>query len=111
MRNILFVFLIFFSLGEIRFEASRRDYYSYHQSLLEEFLALVDVEKPSGARPKASLPTADDLDLNHLNALNDEEIERMPKIRDFSDEEAAREWLNWYYRIAKRYSQVRRKSA
>ena len=111
MRKTLLAFLIVFVVEQIHVETLKRDFYYQKQSLIEEIFALIENDNlndlTTTKKPKISEPTADDLDLDLLNSLNELEIQQMPKINDYSDEKTARDWLNWYFRISKRYHQVK----
>lgn len=51
----------------------------------------------------------DRIDVERWNQMNDEDLQRMPKIDDFSDERAAMRWFRWNSRIAERYRQVKKR--
>ena len=49
----------------------------------------------------------DRVDIDQWNELNDEAIQRVPEITDYSDEHNAVRWLKWFVPIIERYQQVR----
>ena len=49
----------------------------------------------------------DRVDIDRWNQLNEQDIDNMPEIDDYSDEDNALEWLAWYSRVALRYYQVK----
>ncbi|CAF0962495.1 unnamed protein product [Didymodactylos carnosus] len=50
--------------------------------------------------------TNGEIDIKLLNSLNQIDIYSMPIIDDYSNNEQALEWLNWYTKIEERYSQI-----
>ena len=52
----------------------------------------------------------DRVDVQRWNRMNDDDLKRMPMTDDYSDEEAAIDWLQWNSRISERFRQVRRTS-
>jgi hypothetical protein len=103
MRNALLLFIFLGSFQSIVF-ARKRDFY-YYQAHIDELMARI--------QDKSSLPhyPADDPDdrvhINLWNELNDDAIQRMPEITDYSDEHNAIRWLKWFLPIIQRYQQVR----
>ncbi|CAF1531916.1 unnamed protein product, partial [Adineta steineri] len=48
----------------------------------------------------------DHVDIALWNKLNDQDIKNMPEIKDYTDEATATHWLEWYFRINQRFSQI-----
>lgn len=49
----------------------------------------------------------DRVNVEQWNRWNEEDTKRMPQTEDYSNENDAIEWLEWYSRISERYHQVR----
>ncbi|CAF1022627.1 unnamed protein product [Didymodactylos carnosus] len=47
-----------------------------------------------------------EIDIDLLNSLNEIDLNHMPVIDDYSDNDQALEWLNWYTKIERRYMQI-----
>ncbi|CAF3920864.1 unnamed protein product, partial [Adineta steineri] len=48
----------------------------------------------------------DHVDIVLWNKLNAQDIKNMPEIKDYADEATATHWLEWYFRINQRFSQI-----
>ena len=48
----------------------------------------------------------DRVDVENWNKLNDADLKIMPQTKDYSNENAARKWLDWYLPVSERYNQV-----
>ena len=76
-----------------------------YQNDLEELLNILT------ERSYDDLTTEDDdpndrVNVELWNQLNQNDIENMPEIDDYSSEITAKRWLKWYSRVSLRYSQV-----
>ena len=50
----------------------------------------------------------EEVDVEIWNQINENAIQQMPKVTDYSNEKQAFQWLNWYSRVRRRYQQVRK---
>jgi hypothetical protein len=53
---------------------------------------------------------ANEVNIDDWNALNDQDMQHMPVINDYTNEFIAIDWLKWYFRLSERYFQVRMKN-
>ena len=103
MRDTLLLFVLLWSLQTVTF-ARKRDFH-YYQAHIDELINRIHEKSVSVHYP---IDDPDDrVDIDRWNELNDEAIQRMPEITDYSDEHNAIRWLKWFVPIIERYQQVR----
>lgn len=125
MKNTLCILLLISSIHFVsslkkRTELSERElkkfviflHEEYGVEFSEEILLKVYKENPNVddlntlKKFRDQVDPNDLVDVNLWNQLNNDEIKNMPQIKSYADEATAARWLEWYTRIAQRYSQV-----
>lgn len=107
MNNIIHIVLL---LHLFLYGVSTRNYFTHdRRDLDDEFVNIIKKYlslqfKSSDYRTRSE--SDDPVDVNRWNQLNQNDIKNMPSIDDYSDEDTARRWLQWYTRISERYYQV-----
>ena len=115
MKNFILILLLLIS--SFQFITSTRQLNHLSQRELQEFITILkeeyavefdeDITPAKNNQKLQNVDPNDHIDIELWNKLNDKDRQNMPEIKDYSDEATATHWLDWYYRIVQRYSQVR----
>jgi hypothetical protein len=76
-----------------------------YQNDFEELVNILTERSHDDSTAEDVNPT-DRVNVALWNQLNQDDIEDMPEIDDYSSEKTATKWLKWYSRVSLRYSQV-----
>jgi hypothetical protein len=93
MKSFIFIILLF---SLFQFSISKRKHYQY------EF-----EEEEININSNIKIDPNDRIDIDLWNQFNKVDIKYAPRSIDYSSEIDATEWLEWYFRIAQRYNQVK----
>ena len=109
IHNCICIVLLIYSF---QYYASADKYSTFFQREIEDALIDLIQHKLSINYDETSKPFEydadpdDRVDVENWNKLNDADMKRMPQTKDYSNENAARKWLQWYLPVSERYNQV-----
>jgi len=95
MKSFIFIILLF---SLFQFSISKRKRYQYEFEEEEEEINI---------NSNIKIDPNDRIDIDLWNQFNKVDIKYAPRSIDYSSEIDATEWLEWYFRIAQRYNQVK----